>query len=184
MRIAGEALGKRGAVALSVAAAAAAILAVHGYANPGALGLAGSTSLPTGHAPKSSPTAVGSPASRGASTPAASPSAPPSSQATPGPLLSQTSYASYTYQLYPGSPSSSARQALAGFTFSARRAGGSVDFTLYVTGGGQAPISKTYPASDRIYFVEANLGDDSGSSEYNFGDDGLIATDASGHVVP
>jgi hypothetical protein len=77
-----------------------------------------------------------------------------------------------------------ARQAMAGFTYSAKRAGGSVNFTLYVSGGGQSPISKTYPASDHIYFVEANLGDDSGNSEYNFGDDGLIATDASGHVVP
>ena len=184
MRIAGEALGKRGAIALSVAAAAAAILAVHGYTEPGALDLAGSGALTTGHAPKTAPGSAGTSAPKGTPSPAASPSASPSSQTTPGPLLSQTSYASYTYQLYPGSPSASARQALAGFTFSARRAGASVDFTLYVSGGGQSPISKTYPASDHIYFVEANLGDDSGNSEYNFGDDGLIATDATGHVVP
>ncbi|MDA8331311.1 MAG: hypothetical protein M0027_08930 [Candidatus Dormibacteraeota bacterium] len=184
MRIAGEALGKRGAVALSVAAAAAAILAVHGYTNPGALGLAGGGALTTGHGPKSSPSSGSGATSKVTPSPSASPTSSPGSQATPGPLLSQTSYAAYTYQLYPGSPSAMARQAMAGFTYSAKRAGGSVNFTLYVSGGGQSPISKTYPASDHIYFVEANLGDDSGNSEYNFGDDGLIATDASGHVVP
>jgi hypothetical protein len=99
-------------------------------------------------------------------------------------LLSSTAYASYTYQLYPGSPSAQAQLALAGFSYTAHRSGGTVDFTLYVSGGGQPPIKKTYPASDHIYFVEANLGDDSGSAEYNFGDDGFIATDATGHVVP
>jgi len=44
-------------------------------------------------------------------------------------------------------------------------------------------VQHTYPAADHIYFVEENFGDDSGNSEYNFGDDGLLVTDASGHVV-
>ncbi|MGH7691294.1 MAG: hypothetical protein ACREOA_01100 [Candidatus Dormibacteria bacterium] len=50
-------------------------------------------------------------------------------------------------------------------------------------GGGQASPPKTYPSSDHIYFIEADFGDDSGSSEYNFGDDGVVVTDATGHVV-
>ena len=100
-----------------------------------------------------------------------------------GPLLSSTPYAAYSYQIYPGTPSANARQAMAGYSFTARLVGNSVDFTLLVSGGGQPPDSKTYPASDHIYFVEANLGDDSGNAEYNFGDDGVVVTDASGHVV-
>ncbi|HVD02569.1 MAG TPA: hypothetical protein VNF75_00255 [Candidatus Dormibacteraeota bacterium] len=170
---------------MSVAAMAAAVLAVHGYANPGSLGVAGTGGLGGGHGSGVAPSASQSPtpSSKGSPSPSASPSASPSGSATPGPLLSSTSYASYTYQLYPGTPSSTARQALAGFSFKATPAGSSVNFTLYISGGGQAPISKTYPSNDHIYFVEANLGDDSGNAEYNFGDDGLIVTDPSGHVV-
>jgi hypothetical protein len=31
--------------------------------------------------------------------------------------------------------------------------------------------------------IEASLGDDSGGSDYNLGDDGLVVTDATGRVV-
>ncbi len=55
--------------------------------------------------------------------------------------------------------------------------------TLSMAGGGQPPTTKSYPATDRIYFIEANFGDDSSGTEYNLGDDGLIATNASGHIV-
>jgi hypothetical protein len=72
---------------------------------------------------------------------------------------------------------------LAGFSFTARLVGNSVDFTLFESGSTQPTENKTYPASDHIYFVEASLGDDSGNAEYNFGDDGVVVTDASGHVV-
>jgi hypothetical protein len=58
-----------------------------------------------------------------------------------------------------------------------------VNFTLYASGSTQ-PVSKNnYPATDRIYFVEANFGDDSNNTEYSFSDDGVVVTDASGHVV-
>ncbi len=187
MRIAGESVGRRGAAAISAAAVVAAVLAVHGYTNPGSLGVAGAGGLNSGHGSGVAPSGGKSPtpSSSGSPSPSTSPSpsASPSSSATPGPLLSSTSYASYTYQLYPGTPSSTARQALAGFSFKATPAGSSVNFTLYISGGGQAPITKTYPSNDHIYFVEANFGDDSGTTEYNFGDDGLIVTDPSGHVV-
>lgn len=181
MRIAGESVGPRGAAALSVVAVAAALLAVHGYGHPGSLGALGSGAVsggqPTPHGATSGPSPTAT------ATPASSVSPSPHASASVGPLLSSTQYAGYTYQLYPGTPSASARQALAGFTFTARRSASSVAFTLTVSGGGQAPVTKSYPASDHIYFVEANLGDDSGNSEYNFGDDGVIVTDASGHVV-
>ena len=187
MRIAGETVGARGAIALSTAAVMAAILAVHGYGHPGSLGLVGSTTITGAHTGR--PTAAPSPqpqsSGTGSATPgsSASPAAAPSASATPGPLLSSTPYAAYTYQLYPGTPSTSARVALAGFSFKARNSGSSVQFTLFISGGSQAPITKSYPANDHVYFVEANLGDDSANTEYNFGDDGLVVTDASGRVV-
>lgn len=176
MRIAGETLGVRGAIALSATAVVAAVLALHGYGHPGALGLTGATSPVGGHptAPSSTPTPKGSPSS------GASPS--PSSSATPGPLLSSTAYGPYAYEIYPNPPSANAKLALAGFSFTTNPSGSSVRFTLSVTGGGK-PQSKTYPISDRIYFIEASFGDDSGNAEYNFGDDGVVATDSTGHVV-
>ncbi|MHB1525399.1 MAG: hypothetical protein ACYCZN_03815 [Candidatus Dormibacteria bacterium] len=187
MRIAGETVGVRGAIALSTAAVMAAILAVHGYGHPGSLGLAGSSGLTGTHAgrPTAAASSQPSPGASGAATPTSggSPTPAPSGSATPGPLLSSTAYAAYTYQLYPGQPSSSAQVALAGFSFKAHHSGSSVQFTLTISGGSQAPITKTYPASDHVYFIEANLGDDSANAEYNFGDDGLVVTDASGHVV-
>lgn len=191
MRIAGDQIGRRGAVALSVAGVAAAVLAIHGFANPGSLGLTG-TGLGGSHSPGSS-SPVSAPSSPGAQAPSPSPGASPSpasspttkpaASPTPGPLLSSTAYASYSYQLYPGSPSSNAKLALAGFSFSVHPNGSSVRFTLNVLGGSQAPITKTYPSSDHIYFVEANFGDDAQTAEYNFGDDGVVVTDATGHVV-
>jgi hypothetical protein len=34
-----------------------------------------------------------------------------------------------------------------------------------------------------VYFIEASLGDDSGNSEYNYGDDGVLVTNADGRIV-
>lgn len=181
MRIAGETVGRGGALAMALTGVAAMLLAIHGYANPGSLGIAGPGLVSPSHGGHQSGGAGGS--ATASPSPAATPAASPSGTVTLGPLLSSTPYAAYSYQIYPGTPSASARQAMAGFSFSARLVGNSVDFTLYVSGGGQPPVSNTYPASDHIYFVEANLGDDSGSAEYNFGDDGVVVTDASGHVV-
>ena len=193
MRIAGEAVGRRGALALSIAGLAATVLALHGYANPGTLGIAGSglVSPSPGGQPsarasgiaKGSPSPVATPATSPSASPAATPAPSPSPSSSLGPLLSSTPYAAYTYRIYPGTPSASTRQALAGFSFTARLVAKSVDFTLFESGSTQPTENKTYPASDRIYFVEASLGDDSGNAEYNFGDDGVVVTTASGHVV-
>jgi hypothetical protein len=40
-----------------------------------------------------------------------------------------------------------------------------------------------YPHGARVYVVEASFGDDSGNSDYNLGDDGLVVTDAQGRIV-
>jgi hypothetical protein len=87
------------------------------------------------------------------------------------------------YELYPAGPSATARQALAGFDVTTTRQGSTVVVTVDVLGAGQPPQRRVYPASDRVYFLEANFGDDSGNAEYNLGDDGLIVTDATGRIV-
>lgn len=100
-----------------------------------------------------------------------------------GPLLSSTAYAPYAFRVYPGPEGPRTRQATAGFIIHVRPAGGAIDVSVSASGSGQQARTSTFPASDRVYFIEATLGDDSGNAEYNFGDDGLIVTDAQGHVV-
>jgi hypothetical protein len=43
--------------------------------------------------------------------------------------------------------------------------------------------ARFYPLGARVYVVEAAVGDDSGNSDYNLGDDGLVVTDAHGRIV-
>jgi hypothetical protein len=98
-------------------------------------------------------------------------------------LLSSTQYASYAYQLYPGQESSQTKLATAGFDVRITPSAGNIDVSVSATGSTQGAQSSTYPASDHVYFIEASLGDDSGNSEYNYGDDGVLVTNADGRIV-
>jgi hypothetical protein len=40
-----------------------------------------------------------------------------------------------------------------------------------------------YVGGARVYVVEQSLGDDSGNSDYNLGDDALVVTDAKGGII-
>ncbi len=91
-------------------------------------------------------------------------------------------YAQYAYQIYPGALSAAARQALAGLKVTVHPRGGDISLTAAVNGGPASP-ARLYPASDRVYIVEVALGDDSGPTDYNLGDDSLVVTDASGRIV-
>jgi hypothetical protein len=49
---------------------------------------------------------------------------------------------------------------------------------------GQRPSPPTYyPLGARVYVIEASFGDDSGNTDYNLGDDGIVVTDARGRIV-
>jgi hypothetical protein len=48
---------------------------------------------------------------------------------------------------------------------------------------GQPGSGHFYPGGARVYVVEAALGDDSGNTDYNLGDDGVVVTDAQGRIV-
>ena len=182
MGTAGKAVGPRGLAVLAVTAVAGVVLAVHGWSvrhagfPPGSL--AGtSTQSPAGATPAPSAQAGGS------SVPSAAPG--PSSTATagrPGPLLRSQSFAPYSYQVWPGAPSSAARAALTGLSVSVHHRGSGISVAAGVNGQ-SAGAARFYPLGARVYVVEATLGDDSGSSDYNLGDDGLVVTTAQGRIV-
>lgn len=161
-------------------------LAIHGYGHGAVLaGPSGALAPARGsHAGASTPSPT---PNRSASTTQPASSTPQQTSTTAqqklGPLLSSTPYAPYAFRVYPGPESRLARQATAGFAVHVRPTGGTIAVSVSAVGSGQQGGTSTFPASDRVYFIEATLGDDSGNAEYNFGDDGLIVTDAQGHVV-
>jgi len=135
--------------------------------------------------PAASSAAPGVPAHTMASSPAAGrPAAPAALPALPaaGPLLSDTPYGAYAYQVYPGSISADTEQALTGFELRFRPAGsGTVEVTASLPDG--TTQTATFPSSDRLYFIETRTGDDGFGGETNLGDDGFVLTDAGGHIV-
>ena len=190
MRISGEMIGSRGIGLLAAAAAAGMVLAVHGWSgrhNGTAPGLG-----PAGAGPAAS-------ASRSAAAPAPAQSPKPSSQGptahasparqspvpaapTPGPELSAQSYASYSYRVWPRPASSAAKAASTGLAITVRRHGSGIMVTAGVVGQPPQP-ARFYPTGTAVYVVEASMGDDSGNSDFNLGDDGLVITDSQGRVL-
>ncbi len=114
---------------------------------------------------------------RPASAPAGSASAAP-----PGPLLSSQSFASYAYPIWPG-PANAGR---AGGADRTERHGAPPGHGAVRAGRRErsaAGAAALLPARRPRLRVEASLGDDSGSSDYNLGDDGIVVTDATGRIV-
>ncbi|MHB1818585.1 MAG: hypothetical protein ACYCO9_11185 [Streptosporangiaceae bacterium] len=144
--------------------------------------------------------AIGAQVSAGASaatTPATGPSAAPSTAApstaaptqgakatpapTPGPKLSSQSYSSFSFEVWPGTPSATARLAETGLSISVKKQGVGISVAAGVAGQ-PASAPRYYPTGVKVYVIEASLGDDSGS-DFNLGDDGLIVTDAQGRIL-
>ena len=197
MGIAGKAVGPRGLALLAVTAVAGIVLAVHGWSErhavlaPGSLAGTGVASSPRARISpsaragnSSSPAAPGPSATRPATTPGTTPTTTPGTTpaARPGPMLSSQSFAPYSYRVWPGAPSSAARAAATGLSISVHQRGSGISVTAGVNG--QSPAAPHfYRLGARVYVVEASLGDDSGNSDYNLGDDGLVVTDAQGRIV-
>lgn len=97
-------------------------------------------------------------------------------------MLRSQSFAQYAYAIWPGKPGPSARAAQAGLTISVRRQGTGLSVVAGVSGQQQSPPTY-YPLGARVYVIEASFGDDSGNTDYNLGDDGIIVTDAQGRIV-
>jgi len=186
MGIAGKVVGPRGLALLAVTAVAGIVLGVHGWSArhtglaPGSLAgrtqpAAGATSTP----PARTPPARASSSAAPSATPSASATSPASHA---GPLLRSQSYAPYSYLVWPGTPSSAAHTALTGLAVSVHRRGSGISVSAGVNGQ-PAGAARFYPLGVRVYVVEATVGDDSGNSDYNLGDDGLVVTDAHGRIV-
>jgi hypothetical protein len=170
-------VGVRGALVLTAAGIAGIALAVNGWSArhiglaAGGGGLAASPASPSPSAASPAP---------GTARPSAGPSRPAPS-ASAGPLLSSEPFASYAYQVWPGTLNAAARQAMTGLSVSASRVRDGISVKAGVNG--QPAAAHTYPGGTRVYVVETSLGDDSNSSDYNLGDDSLVVTDARGRIL-
>lgn len=182
MKSTGRPAGPVGLTLLAVTAVAGILLAAHGWAGrhsvltPGALAGTRSSSAAS---VRPSPPARSASSSAPAATPgASSPSAAPDA----GALLRSQSYARYSYRVWPGTVGPAARAALTGLSVNVHRQGSGIMVTTGVIGQpGSAP--RFYQQGAQVYIVEASLSDDSGNSDYNLGDDGLVVTDAQGRIL-
>ena len=196
MRTRSGPVGARGLALLAVAGLGGLLLGLHGWSARGSSAAFGSIgrSAPGSAQPSVSPsqaqlrTSAG-PTAGPASHPAAPrptsgsrASGPGASAGTSGPLLSSQSFASYSFPIWPGNQGQAAKAALTGLSVTVHRQGTGISVTAGVTGQA-AGSPRYYPAGARVYVVEASLGDDSGNSDYNLGDDGIIVTDAHGRIV-
>lgn len=160
----------RGLALLAATAAVGLVLAIHGWSAHDTSRLPGSLSGP---APATA-------------APAPAP-APPSPQASgrpgAGPPLRSQPFAHYAFRIWPGVPGTAARAAMTGLSISVRRQGNGLLVTAGVAGQGVRQ-PRFYPGGAGVYVVEASLGDDSGNTDYNLGDDGLVVTSAVGRILP
>jgi hypothetical protein len=191
-------VGPRGLAILVLAGITGLLLAILGWSQRGT-GLVAPTvgglggSAPARTAPSSTAPSSTAPASTSA-PPSATASAQPSSAPTPslsalpsaqtsiGPLLSAEPYAQFAYLVWPGTLSTAARDAMSGLTINVTRRTGGISVQAGQTGY-PLPPARFYPEGGKVYVIEAGLGDDSGSLDYNMGDDGLVVTTVQGRVV-
>ena len=180
---AGGSVGPRGIALLVVTGAVGLALGVHGWSARGS----GAT-----------PDAFASmPSSQQVARPHTSPTASPSPRAThhttthtsagaagggPGPLLSAQGYASYSFKVWPGTPTPAARAAMTGLSISVHRTASGISVSAGVRGQ-PSPAPRSFTHGARVYVIEASMGDEAGSADYNLGDDGLVVTDAHGRIV-
>lgn len=177
-------VGPRGLAALAVTAIVGLGLADHGWATSHRTGtsasLAGGATA-SGSTP-SSRAASRSAGSAGSGTAAGATASSGGAAGAPGPSLSSQSYAQYAFQIWPGSPTAAAKAALTGLTITVHRQSGGLLVTAAVNGQ-SAGSPHLYRGGARVYVIEAAMGDESGASDYNLGDDGLVVTDAQGRIV-
>lgn len=177
MRLGAESVGRWGIAVLAVTGVLGVVLAVHGWSvrNTGLPRVTLGSSRPASASRSSQPPQQG-PSAPGSSTPGPSPSA------EHRPLLSAQPYANVAFQVWPGTPSAAAQAAMTGLSISVKRQGSALIVVAGVIGqAAQAP--RRFAGGAHVYVVESSLGDDSGNTDYNLGDDALIVTDAKGGII-
>ena len=190
-------VGPRGVAILVLAGITGLLLAILGWSNRGtglvapSVGLGASAPARTAPA-HPAPAHPATPTTQASATPAGGTPSPGTSQATPvaqpsasasvGPWLGSEPYASYAYLVWPGTLSAASQAAMSGLTISVTRKTGGISVVAGATGQ-QLPPARFYPGGAKVYVIESALGDDSGSQDYNLGDDGLVVTNAQGDIV-
>jgi hypothetical protein len=106
----------------------------------------------------------------------------PSATASVGPWLGSEPYAKFAYLVWPGTLSAASQAAMSGLTIAVTRKTGGIAVVAGVTGQ-QLPPARFYLGGTKVYVIETGLGDDSGSLDYNLGDDGLVVTNGQGDIV-
>ena len=180
MRLGTDSVGRWGLVILVAAGVLGGILAVHGWSTRSSA-LARVSLGNTRPAPPASSPPSAQPSQRGPTPPASSPAASSPAADHNRPLLSAQPYASAAYQVWPGSPSAAARTAMIGLSVTVKQQGSALVVTAGVVG--QPPTQRRYAGGVKVYVVEQSLGDDSGNTDYNLGDDALVVTDARGGII-
>ena len=174
------AAGPRGLTVLAAAGVVGVLLGVHGWAHRAAAGVPDSLSRraatgqpPSARAPSTSATRAATPPARAGT---------PGPTATTGPLLASQPFAAYSFVIWPGTPSATAKAALTGLSVNVRKVKSGLSVMADVNGQPATP-AHVYANGVRVYIVEAAMGDDSGTSDYNLGDDGIVVTDPHGRIV-
>jgi hypothetical protein len=190
MRLGGEPVGRWGIALLAVTGVAGLVLGWHGWitraatATPSLAGATAAAPASPARSPTASPATAGPARSPSATAaPATASPAAPAGSAGPRPKLSSEPYAGVAFQVWPGTLSTAARQAMTGLKITVRKQGSGLVVTAGVIGQ-PASSPHLYAGGTRVYVLEASLGDDSGNADYNLGDDGLVVTDAHQRVVP
>jgi hypothetical protein len=99
-----------------------------------------------------------------------------------GPTLSSQSFAPYAFLVWPGPPNAAAKAAMTGLSIAVHRTGSALAVSAGVSSQPRG-AARSYPGGARVYVVEASMGDEAGSSDYNLGDDGVVVTDAHGRIL-
>jgi hypothetical protein len=184
-----------GTAVLLAAAVGAASLAGHGIAHPGLLPGSGGAALsaPTaGHVGTGSTTSAqggragrqgsGSGAGRNSASGKSSAAAQAATLTPTGTLLASSPYAAFAFQVYP-TAASGLSQAADGFTIQVPPDGAGYRLLKVESQNGGGGYSQAISSRDRVYFVEGQMGDDGPGSDVNFGDDGVLITNAKGYIL-
>jgi len=172
MRLGTESVGRWGLAVLVVAGVAGGVLAVHGWSTRSH----GLPKVTLGNSRPAKTTPTTTPPTQGPTAPSQGPSKGHRQ------LLSAQPYANVAYQIWPGTLSSAAKAALIGLKVSVKQQGSDLIVTAGVNGQ-PSGHPRTYADGARVYVIEASLGDDSGNTDYNLGDDALVVTDAKGGII-
>jgi len=71
---------------------------------------------------------------------------------------------------------------MTGLSISVHRTGSGISVAAGVSGQPRA-TAHLYSGGAKVYIVEASMGDDASSSDYNLGDDGVVVTDPHGRIL-